>query len=1143
MRCEAEAGGECEEGSEEMRLTRGRLTIRTLQYHARAYALVMIVTAVAAAIITGALFVGDSVRGSLRARVEDRLGDIEFALTAPGYFREALAAELQASSPTTILRSVAILLVKGTVTHADTGARASEVNVLGVPRELWGFWADRFTFPAGVLDSLRERAVVINESLAEMVGAGGGTAILVHVSKDSDVPAEHALGRKAGTVRPIRLEVGGVLPDHGPGLFALESSQVPVRNVFVPLETLQRSLGREGQANSLLVSARASPQALQTLLGLTWKIEDAGLRFRVDDAIQRVVVESRALLLPAGVSTLVKMAASRRQMGASETLTYLANTIALGSREIPYSTVAACDQILDHSLQAGTIALNQWAADDLGARVGDTLRLKYFIADDDHRLREVEAAFLLSEIVPMEGDTADPGWTPEYPGISNARSLRAWDPPFPVDLDRIREKDEDYWRDHRTTPKAFLPIADGKRLWASRFGDLTSLRLRPLWKDGDPVSHRAKGLDDEIARAIKPESLGLTFRAVKADGLRAAQGGTDFGGLFVSFSFFLIASALILLSMVFRIACDRRARELGILKAVGIDRGALSRLLLVDGAIVSLTGSALGCWLALAYASLLLLGLRTIWRGAVNAPFLELHTTWGSWLLGCGITLVCALGAVGLVGRRVASSMPRSLLAGSIPEDNADGSSGARLQPPGRLSFAIAAASLLAGFALVVCGALGLIAAEAGFFGGGAAIALGALAFFRAWLRAPRGHVATRPRARSILLLGAMNARRSPSRSLLTTSLIASASFVIVAVAAIGRDPGSLEPRKSSGNGGFSLIGKSSIPITVSLSLPEGREALGLGPEASRVLERARVFPFRVRPGDDASCLNLYRPQSPRLLGAPRDFIERGGFAWASSLHLTNEERANPWILLDRRFSDGAIPAVGDASTVQWILHSGLSEDIVIRGDDGQEIRLRLVGLLSHSIFQGELVVSEARMLEAFPRISGNRWFLFEAAQDDAGVITRELESGLESHGFDVEATGALLAGYQAVENTYLSTFQLLGGLGLLLGTLGLAAILARNVHERRGELALLRAVGASRSTLARLVLGETALLLAAGLACGAGSAGLAVLPGALSRSGSVPWAALGATFTAIVTAGFLASIVAVRAALRAPLVPALRRD
>ena len=80
-------------------------------------------------------------------------------------------------------------------------------------------------------------------------------------------------------------------------------------------------------------------------------------------------------------------------------------------------------------------------------------------------------------------------------------------------------------------------------------------------------------------------------------------------------------------------------------------------------------------------------------------------------------------------------------------------------------------------------------------------------------------------------------------------------------------------------------------------------------------------------------------------------------------------------------------------------------------------------------------------------------------------------------------------ASFHRVENTYLSTFQALGGLGLLLGTFGLAAVMFRNVLERRRELALLRAVGYSRRKVSVMILAEAALLLGAGLAVGAGCA------------------------------------------------------
>jgi ABC-type antimicrobial peptide transport system permease subunit len=130
------------------------------------------------------------------------------------------------------------------------------------------------------------------------------------------------------------------------------------------------------------------------------------------------------------------------------------------------------------------------------------------------------------------------------------------------------------------------------------------------------------------------------------------------------------------------------------------------------------------------------------------------------------------------------------------------------------------------------------------------------------------------------------------------------------------------------------------------------------------------------------------------------------------------------------------------------------------------------------------------------------------------------------------------------VENTYISTFQTLGGLGLLIGTVGLAAVLLRNVLERRRDLALLGAVGYRKAHVFAIVLAENLLLLGWGLAVGAFCALVAVVPALLDRGGRLPatsggWVLVAAVFVA----GLLSSIVATRAVLRGSLLAALRAE
>jgi ABC-type antimicrobial peptide transport system permease subunit len=204
---------------------------------------------------------------------------------------------------------------------------------------------------------------------------------------------------------------------------------------------------------------------------------------------------------------------------------------------------------------------------------------------------------------------------------------------------------------------------------------------------------------------------------------------------------------------------------------------------------------------------------------------------------------------------------------------------------------------------------------------------------------------------------------------------------------------------------------------------------------------------------------------------------------------------------------------------------------------------LHIDALLQDSVFQSGLLVSEDRFLLLYPAHEGYNFFLIDTPPDQVDRVKELLEVSLANRGVEVMHTSDRLASYLAVENTYLSTFQALGGLGLVLGSLGLGVVLLRGVWERRGELALLRALGFRRVTLGWLILAENGFLLLLGLATGALSALVAVAPHLLAGGGQVPVLQLLALFAVVLIVGLAAGTVAVIGTLRAPLIPALRRE
>ena len=442
---------------------------------------------------------------------------------------------------------------------------------------------------------------------------------------------------------------------------------------------------------------------------------------------------------------------------------------------------------------------------------------------------------------------------------------------------------------------------------------------------------------------------------------------------------------------------------------------------------------------------------------------------------------------------------------------------------------------------MLIAGAFQLIPRVAAFFGGGVILLVAGVLFLSSWLKRSKRPVIQGSGWWTIARLGFRNATYRPGRTVLCITLIASAAFIIVAVDAFRRSGTSATDRKS-GTGGFPLLAESLLPVVHDANTPEGRESLNLGNNDS-ALKDVHFVNLRVRPGDDTSCLNLYQPRNPKIVAPPQSFINDNRFTFQSSLAGTAEEQNNPWLLLDRQLENGAVPVIGDANSLTYVLHLKVGDELVVDRANGP-LRLRVVAALSDSIFQSELLMSEKNFLRLFPAEEGYRMFLIDAPNSHKPLRARpSWKIACQISVLTSSSTDERLANFHRVENTYLSTFQMLGGLGLALGTLGMAAVLLRNVFERRRELALLRAVGYNSSHFAAMVITENVLMLCCGLAVGFVCALLAIAPVLFERGGRLPNISLGLLLLAVLLSGAIASLVATLAALRSPLLPALRAE
>ncbi|HSK63315.1 MAG TPA: FtsX-like permease family protein [Pyrinomonadaceae bacterium] len=1105
-----------------------RLIKRSLAYYWQTNLVVVLGVATAVAVLTGALLIGESVRGSLRELVSQRLGATDQLVASTNFFREELATDLSEIGATCPL-----IALDGLVTHEPSRRRAGDVRVYGVDNRFW-------KFNGVTAEAPKHREVLLSESLAAELGTNNGDSVLLRIEKPSDIPVESLHGRKEDPGRTIRLNVKSTLAAASLGEFSLRPQQGPVRAIFVPLSFLQRELDQDQKVNTILIAQRPGldqnernrlPETINALLKDKATLEDLGLTLRSLDNAQTVSLESTSNIIDDTVARATQESAAALSLQTVPVLSYLANELRNGDRSVPYSLVTAVDEetfrnlvrqghtVLDSYKGLPPIILNEWTARELNAKFEDKISLEYYVWHEGGRLETKRADFNFTTVVPIAGLAADRDLVPEYPGITESENMSDWDPPFPIELEHVRKQDEDYWHQYRTTPKAFILLEDAQPLWQTRFGKLTSIRLQS--GETQPAPDRTNPFSARLRQSLSPTQMGFQVVPVRDENLQASRGATDFGEYFLYFSFFLVVSALLLTALFFKLGIEQRLREIGTLQAIGFSDSHIRRMFLAEGVLLAIAGSLLGILGAIGYAKLLMYGLRTWWVDAVGTTALTMHLSWPSLLIGAVAGVLAAVVCVFLTLRKVTGSSTRGLLLGPEQKET-------RILRIG-IGFTVIGTLLLA------AGALKVIPQAAGFFGGGVVLLVACLCYLAGWLRRTNRKAIHGAGWWTISLLGFRNAAYRPSRTVLCVTLIASAAFIIVAVDAFRRGVPAASDRKS-GSGGFPIFAESLLPIAHDVNTPEGREALNLSASNDEFIVRDLTFVnFRLKPGDDTSCLNLYQPRNPKIVAPPESFLQDNRFTFQST---SDSQETNPWLLLQREFSDGAIPVIADANSLTYVLHLKVGDDLIV-----DDLRLRIVGALSDSIFQSELLMSDKNFVRLFPNEQGYRYFLLDTDPEKSATVMAALEDRLSDFGFDAQLTEERLANFHRVENTYLSTFQLLGGLGLILGTLGMAAVLLRNVFERRRELALLRAVGYNSSHFALMVISENVLMLCCGLAIGFVCALLAIAPVFFERGGRLPNISLGLLLLAVLLSGALASLVATLAALRSPLLPALRAE
>lgn len=1070
--------------------------LQTIRHYLRLNFTIILGIALSTAILVGALIIGDSVKYSLQQITVQRLGTTSQVITAgERLFGQQLATELADKCK---VETAALLRANGFGVIDGGELRINQLAVWGVDATIGNF----ASYPE--LFQLQNNEVAINENLASLSGLKVGDEFLLRLNKLNTFPANTPFVSEKEATVSFRASVARILKPNELGNFNLQNIQSAPRNVFLNLEWLNQQMGLQQKANVLLVAEGVSGEELVQNLQKSWNLDDVNLKIRENQELNYTeLISDRVFVEPA-----VEQFSLKQVSGAQTIFSYFVNDLTIGNLQTPYSFVSS-----DPKLSGNEMAVSDWLAEDLKAKVGDQVKVSYFEVGPLRRLVQKDSTFVISSIFKIEGAKADSQLAPVIPGLSDAGNCRDWKTGVPVDLKKIRTKDEDYWEVHKGTPKAFISLETAQKLWGNRFGQSTAIRVEGLKK---------AEFESQLLAGLLPAQLGFEVRDVKTDGLAAASGGTDFGGLFIGLSFFVLFAAVLLAFLLFKLYLGFRKTEIGTLTALGFSFPAIRKLFVAEASVFVLFGILLGIPFSIFYNRLILQAINTIWVDIVRTSIVNIHIRPVSLVMGSLIIATMSITAIWFILNRFlkneAIALQRKSVYGKIKN--------------GRWSLVIGL--FLISFSFFLLFGMGFRSGEINpemFFISGFGLLPGLMLIFDFWMH----RLALQEKAmdfslRTMLLKRISGERR---RNVMIVSFLSVGVFMVVSTGLNRKDLTSHADLPSSGTGGYDYFVETTMPVLFDASSQQGREDLNIPADAELVQ-------FQSQPGDDASCLNLNKISRPRLIACdPESFDLRGAFTFAT--RTDDLDAQHPWLTLNKTLVDDVIPAIADQTVIQWGLMKSVGDTLMYKTEDGKDLKLKLVAGLANSVFQGNVIIAEDHFYRAFPSVSGSNVFLIDVP--DTTSIASDLQTGMRNYGPEITQTTNRLLSFYTVENTYLNIFLMLGALGLLIGTLGLGILIFRITFEHIPEYALLLSLGFSKPTIQRLVLREKLFLMIVSVLIGLIPAVLSGLPTLISSLYASLWIWLPAISVLVILSGAIFSFVAIRMAFKQNLVQALRNE
>lgn len=389
-------------------------------FYRRFYRLTTISVIVMMAVLTGSLVLGDSVRGTLVSRVDERLGGANTVISSGSGF---IAGDLMKQS--LFVDAQAYLMTEGFVS----------VSGKLIPVTVWGVDDDR----------LQTGDAWLNESLQKEIGSV--SPVVLHLPTNPLIPSGSLFVSQSYSTQ-LRLSVAGIKKGDDGGNLLLHNEQVQPLNIFVNRGELAEAMELGNEVNIILSPNRITEKDF----AYVWNPEYSGIRK------QGNTVTSARGFMPQHIVEAFQ--------SSDRIFSYFVNSIG----DIPYSFVTATER-----LEKDDAVLSDYTARRLDVSVGDTVKMTYFVSKGLKQLETRTHRFRVKQIEPLALFQSGDFPLADFPGLSNVDNCNDWDSDLPIDMDRIGQLDRDYWDAYRQTPKAWVSYEAVQADWSNAFGVATAV--------------------------------------------------------------------------------------------------------------------------------------------------------------------------------------------------------------------------------------------------------------------------------------------------------------------------------------------------------------------------------------------------------------------------------------------------------------------------------------------------------------------------------------------------------------------------------------------------------------------------------------------------------------------------------------------